>query len=143
MGRLHGGEVELGLGEKAVEETEPLLHPFEPGLSPVFTGTASWPVLSLVRLARNRFRCDRTALIQVGVRVRYGGSWQTVCRCRAVISSVIAWLTGGDVPHHGGAAAGWRARGLPSGFCSPLYGGEGAGSARLTHHEAGWIPVLV
>jgi len=57
--RLRDCEVESGLGQEAVDEAGPVLHPFEP----VFISVASWSMPSLVRLARDLFRLDQTASV--------------------------------------------------------------------------------
>ncbi|SRR6266536_1284549 len=58
---LHRSEVEPGLGEEAVEEAGPVLHPFEPGLHQ----RSEWPMLCLVRLARGRLEVQPHGLGRV------------------------------------------------------------------------------
>jgi hypothetical protein len=49
-------EVEAGLGQEALQEAGPVLHPPEPRL----TSAVSWPMSCLTRLASDRFRFDQT-----------------------------------------------------------------------------------
>jgi hypothetical protein len=61
-------------------------------LSRVFTSAVSWARFRLMRLARDRLRCDQTSSTGLSP-CAYGGSRNTVSQSRAAISSVMAVLT--------------------------------------------------
>jgi hypothetical protein len=81
-------EVEPGLGQEAVEEAWPVLHPPDPGLHQ--RGQLADVVLA--RLAEDRFGCDQTASTGFSSGA-YGGSRKTVSQERAAIA---AWKEPGS-----------------------------------------------
>ena len=85
MRRLREREVEPGLGEEAVDEAGPVLHPFKPGLDQ--RGQLIETLLGEV--GQRSFKLDQTPSPGFSSGA-YAGSWKTVSHDRAAISWRIA-----------------------------------------------------
>jgi hypothetical protein len=84
---LHRGEIEPGLGEQAVEEAGPVLHPLESG----FHQCGQLGDVVFGEVGQGSFECDQMASTGLSSGT-YGGSRKTVSQSRAAISSAIARL---------------------------------------------------